>query len=132
MECHAKFVRIFWKVLDSMELRKGRPTRFSRKQSSSRKIVNCGTRFGGATFQTITVLTVYGHCWLLYRYRRNSMLIALWAKWPISINFENIWAWNTVCVIISYLPLFGVLELGELEYPLFLVHRGTWPSASGI
>ena len=32
-------------------------------------------------------------------------------KWPISMNFENIWAWNTVCVIINYLPLFGVLEL---------------------
>ena len=54
------------------------------------------------------------------------------AKWPISMNFENIWAWNTVCVIISYLPLFGVLELGELEYPFFLVHRGTWPSANEI
>ena len=43
-------------------------------------------------------------------------------KWPISMNVGNIWAWNTVCVIISYLPLFGVLELGELEYHIFLIH----------
>ena len=48
------------------------------------------------------------------------------AKWPISINFWNIWARNTVWEIISYLPLFVVLELGELEYPILLFHRGTW------
>ena len=34
---------------------------------------------GSEAVQTITVLTVYGHCWFLYRYRRNSMLIALLA-----------------------------------------------------
>ena len=47
-------------------------------------------------------------------------------KWPISINCRNIWPNSTVCEIISHLPLFGVLELGELEYPFFFVHRGTW------
>ena len=46
-------------------------------------------------------------------------------KWPISINFRNIWPKNTVCEIIRQIPLFLVLELGELEYPLFLIHRGT-------
>ena len=46
-------------------------------------------------------------------------------KWPISIKFRNIWPKDTVCVIIRHLPLFGVLELGELEYPFFFVHRGT-------
>ena len=43
-------------------------------------------------------------------------------KWPISIKFRNIWPKNTVCEISREIPLFGVLELGELEYPLFLVH----------
>ena len=41
-------------------------------------------------------------------------------KWPISINCRNIWPNSTVCEIISHLPLFGVLELGELEYSFFL------------
>ena len=53
-------------------------------------------------------------------------------KWPISINFWNIWAQNTVWEIYRKIPLFGVLELGELEYPFFFVHRGTWPSANEI
>ena len=52
--------------------------------------------------------------------------LKLGPKWPISINCRNIWPKNTVCEIISHLPLFGVLELGELEYPLFFVHHGTW------
>ena len=47
------------------------------------------------------------------------------AKWPISINFRNIWPKNTVCEISREIPLFLVLELGELEYPIFLIHRGT-------
>ena len=48
------------------------------------------------------------------------------AKWPISINFWNIWARNTVWEIYREIPLFVVLELGELEYPIFLFQRGTW------
>ena len=40
-------------------------------------------------------------------------------KWPISINCRNIWPNSTVCEIISHLPFFGVLELTELEYPIF-------------
>ena len=49
-----------------------------------------------------------------------------WAKWPISINIWNIWARNTVWEIYREIPLFVVLELGELEYPIFLFQRGTW------
>ena len=64
-----------------------------------------------------TYCCFYIHLWNISRWR---------AKWPISMNFGNIWAWNTIWEIISYLPLFVVLKLGELEYPLFLIHRGTW------
>ena len=46
-------------------------------------------------------------------------------KWPISINCRNIWPNSTVCEIIRHVPPFGVLELNELEYPIFFVHRGT-------
>ena len=46
------------------------------------------------------------------------------AKWPITINFRNIWAQNTVWEIIRYIPLFLVLELTKLEYHVFLIHPG--------
>ena len=48
------------------------------------------------------------------------------AKWPISINIWNIWAWNIVWEIYREIPLFVELELGELEYPIFLFQRGSW------
>ena len=44
------------------------------------------------------------------------------AKWPISTNFGNNWVRNTVSEIIREVPLFVVLELGELEYPLVFIH----------
>ena len=56
----------------------------------------------------------------------SLILVETRPKWPISINCRNIWPNSTVCEIISHLPLFGVLELGELEYPIFLFQRGTW------
>ena len=43
------------------------------------------------------------------------------AKWPITINFGNILPRNTVSEQCSNLPLFLVLELGELEYHIFLI-----------
>ena len=44
------------------------------------------------------------------------------AKWPISTNFGNNWVRNTVSEIIREVPLFVVLELTKLEYPLFFIH----------
>ena len=64
------------------------------------------------------------HLWNLQLPSRTKLL-KTGAKWPISINFGNIWARNTVWEIISYVPLFVVLELTKLEYLLFLIHRGT-------
>ena len=61
--------------------------------------------------------------WLVFYY--NSIQ-TIREKWPISINFWNIWARNTVWEIYRKIPLFVVLELGELKYPIFLFHRGTW------
>ena len=48
------------------------------------------------------------------------------AKWPITINYWNILPRNTVWEKYSNIPLFVVLEFGELEYPIFLFQRGTW------
>ena len=45
-----------------------------------------------------------------------------WAKWPISTNFGNNWVCNTVSEIFRQVPLFVVLELTKLEYPLFFIH----------
>ena len=45
-----------------------------------------------------------------------------WAKWPITINFGNNLPRNTVSEQYRNLPLFLVLELGELEYHIFLIH----------
>ena len=53
------------------------------------------------------------------------LILYLRAKWPISINFRNIWTRITVWKIYRKIPLFVVLELGELEYPIFLFQRGT-------
>ena len=39
-----------------------------------------------------------------------------WQKWPITINFGNNLPRNTVSEQYSNVPLFWVLELGELEY----------------
>ena len=44
------------------------------------------------------------------------------AKWPITINFGNNLSRNTVPEQYRDLPLFLVLELGELEYHIFLIH----------
>ena len=44
------------------------------------------------------------------------------AKWPITINFGNNLSRNTVSEQYRDLPLFLVLELGELEYHIFLIH----------
>ena len=45
-------------------------------------------------------------------------------KWPNTINSWNILPKNTVLEQYSDLPLFVVLELGELEYHIF---NPTWP-----
>ena len=47
-----------------------------------------------------------------------------WEKWPITINFGNNLSRNTVSKQYRNLPLFLVLELGELEYQVFLIHPG--------
>ena len=48
------------------------------------------------------------------------------AKWPITINFGNILLKNTVSEQYSNLPLFMVLELGELEYHFFKSTVARW------
>ena len=77
--------------------------------------------------QTLWFICIYDffffNCIVSYQASKMHLLCAIykcWPKWPISINCRNIWPKNTVCEISREIPLFGVLELGELEYPLFL------------
>ena len=59
---------------------------------------------------------IHNMVWALF------ILLNIGAKWPITINFGNNLSNNTVSEQYRDLPLFLVLELGELEYHVFLIH----------